>query len=55
MQAYNKVLKKIIVGFLAVYLIMMGVFTFYKQLDVRREYRNYTYTVLNGLMDNIKG
>lgn len=54
MQAYNKVLKKIIVGFLAVYLIMMGVFTFYKQLDVRREYRNYTYTVLNRLMDNIK-
>lgn len=54
MQAYNKVLKKIIVGFLAVYLIMMGVFTFYKQLDVRREYRNYTYTVLNRLRDNIK-
>lgn len=33
---------------------MMGVFTFYKQLDVRREYRNYTYTVLNRLRDNIK-
>lgn len=54
MRAYHKVLKKIIVGFLAVYLVMMGIFTFYKQVDVRREYRNYNYTVLDGLMDDMK-
>nr|WP_307992614.1 HAMP domain-containing sensor histidine kinase [uncultured Niameybacter sp.] len=54
MKSYNKVVRKVIGGFLAIYFIMMGLFTYSKQLDVKREYRNYTMSVLHDLLDETK-
>lgn len=54
MKSYNKVLIKVIGGFLAIYVVMMGLFTYSKQVDVKREYGNYTYTVLYDVLDETK-
>lgn len=54
MRGYGKILRKVLVGFLTLYLVMMFVFTYSKQVDVKREYENHIFDVLHNLEEEIK-
>ncbi len=54
MRAYGKILRKVLLGFLALYLVMMFIFTYSKQVDVRQEYENHIFDVLYSLEEAIK-
>lgn len=54
MRAYRKILIKVIVSFLALYLVMMFVFTYSKQVDVKREYENHIFDILHSLEEEVK-
>lgn len=54
MQTYKKIFVKIVLGFLSVYVIMMGLFTYIKAKDIQREYRNHIFTLLFELQDTVK-
>lgn len=54
MRAYGKILRKVLVGFLTLYLVMMFVFTYSKQVDVKREYENHIFDVLHSLEEEVK-
>ncbi len=54
MRAYRVILKKVVLGFMALYLVMMFVFTYSKQIDVQREYENHIFDILNNLEGYVK-
>lgn len=47
MKSYGKILGKVVAGFLGMYLVMMSIFTYSKQIDVRKEYENHIFDVLH--------
>lgn len=54
MRAYGKILRKVLVGFIVLYLVMMFIFTYSKQVDVRREYENHIFDVLHSLEEEVR-
>lgn len=54
MKIYGKIFRKVIIGFLAVYIGMMGIFTYNKVLDVRAAYRNQIFIILDNVKDRVK-
>lgn len=54
MQTYGKIFRKVIAGFLALYIVMMGIFTFSKQEDVRSVYRNKVFDIKESIVADIQ-
>lgn len=54
MQTYGKIFRKVIAGFLALYIVMMGIFTFSKQEDVRSVYRNKVFDIKESIVADIR-
>lgn len=54
MQTYGNIFGKVILGFLALYILMMGIFTYSKQSDVRKVYKSRVFEIRDNVQNDIK-